>query len=233
MSCASDDSLIYSAFPSLDQMKAAMSGSFLVFLGVAVVVIITPGPDTAMTVRNALLGGRVAGIFTALGIATGQTMWALAASAGLVALVVASQPLFVAVKYAGAAYLMFLGVEALIGALRPGALAACGRDTGLATRLTKSSAYRQGILSNLANPKMALFFASILPQFASDGSSFIAGPALLGLTFSFLTFVWLAGYAIAVAAAGRSMRPKLRRTIEALSGTILIALGLRIAMERR
>jgi threonine/homoserine/homoserine lactone efflux protein len=214
-------------------MKAVMSSSFVVFLGVAVLVIITPGPDTAMTVRNALLGGRVAGIFTALGISTGQMLWALAASVGLVALVVASQALFIAVKYAGAAYLVFLGVQALIGALRPGAQAQCSRDIGLATRVTKSSAYRQGIVSNLGNPKMALFFASILPQFAIEGSSLIAWPALLGLSFASLTFLWLAAYAIAIAAAGRSLRPKLRRAIEALSGTVLIALGLRIALDRR
>ncbi|GLS37749.1 hypothetical protein GCM10010869_33430 [Mesorhizobium tianshanense] len=92
---------------------------FLAFLGVSFIVIATPGPDTAITIRNTLLGGRAGGVSTALGIASGQTIWALATSAGIVALLVASEPLFLAVKYAGAAYLVYLGVKALQEALRP------------------------------------------------------------------------------------------------------------------
>ena len=95
-----------------------MITSFLAFLGVSAVVIMTPGPDTAVTVRNTLLGGRFAGILTALGISTGQAIWALATSFGVVALLVASEVLFQAVKYAGAAYLIWLGLQALIGAWR-------------------------------------------------------------------------------------------------------------------
>ncbi len=92
---------------------------FLAFLALSIVVIVTPGPDTAMTIRNTLFGGRAGGIFTALGIASGQTIWALATSIGIVALLIASEPLFLAVKYAGAAYLVFLGVQALRAAIRP------------------------------------------------------------------------------------------------------------------
>ena len=92
---------------------------FLAFVGVSLVVIVTPGPDTAITIRNTLFGGRAGGIFTALGIASGLTIWAFATSAGIVALLVASEPLFLAVKYAGAAYLVFLGVQALREAIWP------------------------------------------------------------------------------------------------------------------
>ncbi|MDX8499237.1 LysE family translocator [Mesorhizobium sp. VK4C] len=92
---------------------------FLAFLGVSFIVLATPGPDTAITIRNTLLGGRMAGVFTALGISSGQTIWALATSAGIVALLVASEPLFLAVKYAGAAYLVYLGFKALQEAIRP------------------------------------------------------------------------------------------------------------------
>ena len=95
-----------------------MITSFMAFLGVSAVVIMTPGPDTAVTVRNTLLGGRLAGILTALGISAGQAIWALATSFGVVALLVASEFLFQAVKYAGAAYLIWLGLHALIGAWR-------------------------------------------------------------------------------------------------------------------
>ena len=87
--------------------------SFLAFIGVSLLVIVTPGPDTAITIRNTLAGGRIGGIFTALGIACGQTIWAVATSFGIVALLIASEPLFLTLKYAGAAYLAFLGIQAL------------------------------------------------------------------------------------------------------------------------
>ncbi len=94
-----------------------MTGGFLAFLGISALVIMTPGPDTAMTIRNTLLGGRKAGLFTALGVSIGLTIWALATSVGLVALLIASEPVFLAVKYVGAAYLIFLGAQALWAAL--------------------------------------------------------------------------------------------------------------------
>src|SRR5690349_7023919 len=93
---------------------------FIAFLGISILVIVTPGQDTALTIRNTLLGGRRAGAFTAIGVAGGQFVWTLAASAGVTALLLASEPAFVAVKYAGGAYLVFLGAQALYGAVRPG-----------------------------------------------------------------------------------------------------------------
>ena len=90
----------------------------LAFLGVAVLVIVTPGPDTAVTIRSTLLGGRTAGVMTAFGVVTGQACWSLAASAGITALLVASEPAFLAVKLAGAAYLVYLGLHALLSAVR-------------------------------------------------------------------------------------------------------------------
>ena len=194
------------------------------FLAVALVVIVTPGQDTALTVRNALAGGLRAGVRTATGVVCGQMVWALAASAGVAALLVASEPAFVALKLAGAAYLIYLGGEALLAAVRgrvdvgPGARAAGGREL------------RQGLLSNLGNPKMAVFFSSLLPQF---GDSF---PALLGLGLLFcaLTLTWLCAYALAVARAGGVLRhPRIRRTIDGLTGTALVALGLRLATVDR
>src|SRR5919108_820694 len=89
------------------------------FLGVSVLVIVTPGQDTALTIRSTMLGGRRGGIFTALGVSTGQTIWALAASAGVVAIVLASEPLFLALRLVGAAYLVYLGGQSLWAAFRP------------------------------------------------------------------------------------------------------------------
>jgi threonine/homoserine/homoserine lactone efflux protein len=210
-----------------------MITSFLAFLGVSAVVIMTPGPDTAVTVRNTLLGGRFAGISTALGISTGQAIWALATSFGVVALLVASEVLFQAVKYAGAAYLIWLGLQALIGAWRgTGDGATAARSSG--PRLKPVRAFAQGLMSDLGNPKMAVFFASLLPQFATPGEGLFTALMSLGLIFSLMTFLWLAAYAFVIAKAGEVLRrPTIRRWIEGVTGTLLVALGLRIAAEQR
>jgi len=199
-----------------------MSDHFLAFLGISILVIATPGPDTALTIRNALLGGRRGGIFTALGVAAGQAVWALATSVGIVALLVASEPVFLAVKLAGAVYLVVLGLEHV----------AIG--SGARRRLAPSVAFRQGVISDLGNPKMAVFFTSLLPQFAPEGGATFAGLVMLGLAFSALTFTWLALYAAAIARAGDLLRrPRIRRTIEGVTGAVLVALGLRLAAEHR
>ena len=193
------------------------------FLGVSALVIMTPGQDTALTVRNTLAGGRVAGVCTAIGVSAGQATWTVATSLGIGALLVASEPAFLALKLAGSAYLVFLGLQAIFGRkghalVRPGA------------RVTSHAALRQGLLSNLGNPKMLAFFTSLLPQFASS----FAGLLALGLVFCSLTLVWLAAYSVAVARAGVVFRrPRVRRAIETVTGTVLIALGLRLATEQR
>lgn len=215
-----------------------MLTSFLAFLGIAAIVIVTPGPDTAVTVRNTLLGGRSAGIVTGCGIAVGQAIWALFASAGLVALLVASEPLFLAVKYAGAAYLVWLGLQALLGAWR-GVAPEDLQQPGGNRRLGPPAAFLHGLVSDLGNPKMAVFFASVLPQFGQPlapafGGSLFAALMLLGIVFSLMTLLWLTIYAVAVARAGDYLRrPSIRRIIEAVTGACLMALGLRIASESR
>jgi threonine/homoserine/homoserine lactone efflux protein len=202
----------------------------LAFLGVSVVVIVTPGPDTALTVRNTLLGGsRRMGVLTALGVVSGQAVWSVAAAAGITALVVAFEPAFVAIKLAGAAYLIWLGIQSLRAALGRDGAPVSGVVRGRRD-LPAGAAYRQGLLSDLGNPKMAAFFTSLLPQF---GTGFVPMLAL-GLLFCALTFAWLAVYATVVAKAGDVLRrPRIRRAIDALTGAVLIGLGVRIATETR
>src|SRR5471032_1580785 len=173
-----------------------MNSAFLAFLGISILVIATPGPDTALTIRNTLLGGRAGGIFTALGVAAGQAIWALATSVGIVALLVASEPVFLTVKLAGAAYLVILGAQSLWQALRPGGAATTALTEGALRRLAPALAFRQGVISDLGNPKMAVFFTSLLPQFAPADGATIASLMGLGLVFCALTFIWLAVYAV-------------------------------------
>ena len=203
-----------------------MIGQLAAFFGVSVLVIVTPGQDTALTIRNTLVGGRRGGVFTAFGVATGNSVWAFSASVGLAALLAASRPAFDAIRFLGAAFLVYLGVQALVAAYRGSAQ----RARPATRRLSGRAALRQGLLSNLGNPKVAVFFTSLLPQF---GASF---PALLvlGLVFSSMTLTWLTCYAIAVAKAGDVLRrPPIRRALDAITGAALVALGLRLATERR
>jgi threonine/homoserine/homoserine lactone efflux protein len=202
------------------------------FVGVAAVVIVTPGQDTALTIRNTIAGGRRGGVLTACGVISGQLIWALATSAGLAALLLASQSAFVALKIVGAAYLAYLGLRGLHAAWRhtdAGQL----RTERPSGDLPPRTAYRQGLFSNLGNPKIAVFFTSLLPQFAGPQASFAALVAL-GALFAAMTLTWLTGYAIAVAKAGDFLRrPRIRRAIDAITGLALLGLGLRLATEHR
>ena len=196
----------------------------LAFLLVAAVVIVTPGQDTALTIRNTLAGARRAGIATAAGVSAGQAVWTLATSVGLAAVVAASEPVFQAIKLVGAAYLVVLGLQSIRDAMRRRA-----RVERTVASTPTPRAFRQGFLSNLGNPKMAVFFTSLLPQF---GSSFAAMLAL-GLVFATLTLVWLSAYAVAVAKATNFLqRSWVRRALDAVTGLVLVALGLRVATER-
>lgn len=201
------------------------------FLAACAAVIITPGPDTALTIRNSLAGGRRAGICTSAGVSAGQVIWAVIASAGVAALLAVSRPAFVAIRIAGAAYLVFLGARS--------AWAATGRRTaGIPAddwrpgRVRPGLAFGQGLLSNLSNPKMAVFFASLLPQFAGRGDAAQAVMLALGLVFSAMTFAWLAGYAAASARATHILRrPRSRRILSGICGTALAGLGIWLIVE--
>jgi threonine/homoserine/homoserine lactone efflux protein len=203
----------------------------LAFLAVSALVIVTPGQDTALTIRSTLLGGRRAGVLTALGVSTGQAVWTVAASVGITALLLASEPAFLAVKLAGAAYLVFLGAQMLVRAARRAAPVSHQR---LATDgLSSRAAYRQGVISNLGNPKMAVFFTSLLPQFAPDSGPRFGSFLVLGLCFCAMTAAWLTGYAFAVARARDViLRSRVRRVLDGVTGAVLVVLGLRLATER-
>ena len=205
-----------------------MSVDLVAFIGVSLVVIVTPGQDTALTIRSTLSGGRRAGVATAFGVAAGQAVWALATSVGLAALIVASEPVFLTIRIVGR------GLPVMARRLRdPCGDPWRGRTPPPTARTSgQRSAARQGLLSNLSNPKMAIFFTSLLPQFATDGAF---GTLLaLGLVFSVLTLSWLTGYAFAVARLGDVLRrTRIRRALDALMGVIFVSLGLRLATNPR
>lgn len=208
-----------------------MQAEIVAFLPVAAVVICTPGPDTALTVRNALAGGRMAGIGTAAGVAIGQCVWTVAAGFGLAGLLRASGPAFLAVRAAGAAYLIFLGVQSLRAARAH--RDDDGTSVGPVPVLRPLRGLRQGLLNDLGNPKMAGFFVSLLPQFAGTGHGSLAAFLGYGLVFCLLTFGWLTAYSVVVARARALFsRSRIRRSLDAITGCVLIGLGIRVAAEQ-
>ena len=201
-------------------------GTYLAFLGVSLLVICTPGQDTALTIRNTLAGGRSAGVATAFGVSAGQATWTVATAAGLAVVLMASAPLFLAVRLAGAAYLVCLGMRALLNVRLPHRPAARGSSPQ-----SEKTAFVQGFLSNLSNAKMVAFFISLLPPFAGPHPSFVLLIAL-GLNFSLLTLAWLVGYAVAIERMGRWLRgTAVRRALDTALGAVLVALGLRVGAE--
>lgn len=209
--------------------SVVMSANIGAFLGVAALVIITPGPDTALTIRNALRGGRRGGVLTAAGVSTGQAIWALASCAGVATLLQVFGPVDTGLRWLGAAYLMYLGASSLWRACHH--READDSSTISASR-SLGTTYRQGLLSNLGNPKMAVFFVSLLPQFAGTDPHPFLLLALLGLTFCIMTFAWLSVYSVVVAKVGDVLRrSSVRRALDALTGLALIGLGLRVATE--
>jgi RhtB (resistance to homoserine/threonine) family protein len=203
-----------------------MQIALLPFLAISILLIVIPGPDTAVVTKNALLGGRRGGVLTAAGVTGGLLVWTLAASLGIATLIRASEAAFVVVKLAGALYLVWLGVQLLRG--RDELI----RSSAQASEL-RARALRQGFLSDLGNPKIAVFFSSFLPQFVHGDAVFLP-LLLLGSLFAVLTLVWLAAYALLVGSSTALInRPRVRTALDRFTGIVLIAFGVRLALERR
>jgi RhtB (resistance to homoserine/threonine) family protein len=197
------------------------------FIAVAIVLIVVPGPDMALVTRNALLFGRGPALATSLGVCTGLLVWTVASAFGVAAIIHASAVAFTVLKLVGGAYLLWLGVQALRTA---------GRHAELPPRrpVDGTRGFRQGLMSNLANPKIAVLFTSLLPQFVDHGERLLVPFLTLGTIFVVLTLIWLSGYAVAASrASGVLQRPRVRRALDRLTGVVLIALGVRLATERR
>ncbi len=199
------------------------------FLLVVVLGAMSPGPDFVVVTRSALTGGRRAGMAAGLGIALGVFAWVVAIALGVAAVLTASAVAFTVVKLAGAAYLVVLGVKAWL-AVRCGEYRDLTETTG-ARRLAAGAAFRQGLVTNLLNPKVAVYFLALLPQFLpADGSTLqtleLAAIATAGTVLWFVTLAVVVGALKRFFSAGR-----VRRGLDALLGTVLVALGLKVAAE--
>jgi RhtB (resistance to homoserine/threonine) family protein len=204
----------------------------LVFVGVAAVVIVVPGPDTAVVTKNVLVHGRRAAFGTSLGVGAGLSVWTIAAALGVASVLRASDVAFTVLKLAGALYLVWLGIQALRAARH--AKSSTGSALPSTPTMSALGGFRQGFLSDLANPKIGIFFTSLLPQFVDPGHSVLLPFLALGAVFVLMTVVWLSAYCLVAARAADTLqRPRVKAALDRVTGVVLIALGLRLAIERR
>jgi threonine/homoserine/homoserine lactone efflux protein len=202
---------------------------FILFVGVSWALIIAPGPDMLYVITRGVTQGRRAGMLSALGVICGILVHTTAAALGLTLILQTSAIAFLIVKYLGAIYLIYLGIKSW-------------RDQsmfGLQTSTSSVSFRRifwQGVLSNVLNPKIAIFFLAFLPQFVDKGSSQVTlQMIILGLTFACfgLCFLLAVGYSSGTIGGWLTRRPHYAQFLQRLAGGILIALGVRLALTER
>jgi RhtB (resistance to homoserine/threonine) family protein len=199
---------------------------FAAYLVVMALLILTPGPDTALVIRNALGSGARAASATAFGIGLGSAVWALASLLGVAVLLQTSATAFTVLKLAGAAYLAYLGIRTLLAGRR-------SAEQATAAPLENRAAFQQGVLGNLLNPKAAAIFVTVLPQFIQPGDSTVR-LALMIAAYEVILIPWLSLYGAVVSRAGRSRAgARVREGLSRATGVVLIGLGVRLAFETR
>lgn len=196
------------------------------FVVAAILLTLTPGVDTALVLRTALAEGRAPAVRAALGIAAGCLLWALAVSLGLGALLAASELAFAALKLAGAAYLLWLGLRHLLRPRGTFELEGAGQD--------RRQAFVRGLTANLLNPKVGIFYVSFLPQFVPRGADLALGSFLLACIHVGLSLGWFALLIGASGAARRAFgRPGAVRWLDRISGLVFVGFGARLALATR
>lgn len=199
----------------------------LAFVAAATILTLTPGVDTAMVLRAATLDGRRAAALAALGIGLGCLVWGAAVALGLGSLLRASELAYTAVKLAGAAYLVWLGAGLL---LRPRRAIAATDPTGASLH---SQAFRRGLLTNLLNPKVGVFYVTFLPQFVPAGAPVAASIFALAGLHVVLGLIWFAVLIAATAPLGRALRrPRAVATLDRLTGAVFVGFGVKLVLSR-
>jgi len=205
---------------------------FGVFVLMSLAIIITPGSDVALVTKNTLTHGKRGGIITVLGITAGVVVHILAAALGISAIIAQSAMLFTVIKYIGAVYLVYLGIQSL-RSLRNKASRSepAGQESEPAHGL---SSFRQGLLSNVFNPKVAIFFLTFLPQFITTTETAFSQILLMGSTYAVLGIVWLFIYVWLIEAMRTFFRkPAAHKAMQGVTGTMLVAMGVTLALDKR
>jgi len=202
--------------------------TLLSFVAVAMVVTITPGPGTAMVIRSALRGGRGRAFRTIVGNELGVMLWGLLSVLGISALVAASKIAFDVLRLLGVLVLISIGLQSL---LRQGDEDDAPASVELPDR--SRAGFRDGVVTSLSNPKLAVFFVSLFPQFIPRGWPVLGATLAMACMIVALDLLWYSGVAAFVNAAQGAVRRKVARRVEKATGAILVGLGVRLAVERR
>jgi RhtB (resistance to homoserine/threonine) family protein len=186
-----------------------------------------------LVIRNVLRGGRADGVATTFGIVSGLLVHASLSALGVSLLLARSATAFQALKLAGAAYLIWLGIRALRAAAGRDAARVDGIAAAAKGNPTARRSYREGLLTNLLNPKVVIFYVAFLPQFIEPGDPVLAKSLLLAAIHAVQGVLWLGGLSFALERGRRFiLMPAVRRALEAVCGTVLVAFGLRLALAR-
>jgi RhtB (resistance to homoserine/threonine) family protein len=207
-----------------------MMNHYWAFVATSILLILSPGIDTALVTRNTVAYSATGGFFTAFGIANGVLIHTLAAGLGLSVILMQSARLFEIFKLVAAAYLIFLGLKSFRKRATQIQVQA-GQLTNTQRHLSQQL-FRQGVLTNILNPKVALFFLTFLPQFTDTTQGFFHQVLLLGLTYSGLTLLWFMCYInLMNRLKDWIMKPAVQRFLERLTGIVLVGLGLKLAVD--
>jgi threonine/homoserine/homoserine lactone efflux protein len=211
--------------------------SLLAFAAFAAILTVTPGVDTLLVLRASAVGGRAAGIAAAAGISLGCLIWATAGAIGVTAVLAASRLAFDVLRVAGAGYLCWLGARALWSTRRhrsdEASPLSLDEPAAPGERWTHWRALRTGLTTNLLNPKVGVFYLSVLPQFLPDGLHPLVGSLALAMIHNIEGILWLSLLAVLVTRARSWLtRATVRRRFEQVTGAVLLALGLRLAIDR-
>ena len=203
----------------------------LVYVGIVIAIALLPGPDTAVVTKNALIHGREAALGSAIGVNVGLSVWTLATALGVAAILRSSATVYDALKLIGALYLVWIGLHTLWESRRgrgdEGTAGARGRQ------IDGRGGFRQGVISNLANPKVGIFFTSLLPQFVSAHGSPLLQMLMLGAIFIAFNVLWMSSYALAAVRLSHILsRKRVKAAIDRVSGLVLVGVGIRLAVER-
>ena len=200
---------------------------FLAGLGVLVLLTISPGADMALIARITIARGRRAAFLTSLGICSGLLVHATASALGLSVVLATSAEAFTVVKLAGAAYLAYLGLRSLRDSFGPLAI-----DAPRVER--RGTSFLQGLLNNVLNPKVAVFYLTFLPQFIDPSGNVLAQSLAFAFAHALMGIAWLSAYAYVLARLSSFFaKGGVRRWLERITGVVLIGLGVRLAIERR
>jgi threonine/homoserine/homoserine lactone efflux protein len=213
----------------------AMDPQLLTFIMVVGLLTMTPGADTMLVLRNVLSGGRSSGFATTMGINSGLFVHATLSAQGLSVILVQSAAAYEVVKTVGAAYLIYLGARSLYQVLRQRAQSVAAQpDSVEVIKKPFSKSYSEGFLTNVLNPKVAIFYLAFLPQFIRPGEGVLLKSLMLAAIHAILGFIWLGTLSILIH-RGRDLiqSGSFKHALESISGVVLIGLGLRLILEKK